>query len=429
MKSVESFLEEHRLKAESIDEGSLIDRFLDEMDRGLNGEESSLEMIPTYIRLGGDIAPGDRAIVLDAGGTNYRTCVVTYRGDGEFEISNYIRVPMPGYQREVGKREFFSILSDSVERLIDTSDNIGFCFSYAALITEDHDGIPLSFSKEIKAPEVIGERLGESLLRELSKRGHDVGKKRVTVLNDTVSTLLSAKSTYPDSRSFIGFILGTGTNTSYLERDGDIGKLGLEGEERQVINVESGRLKIDMGDLDEKFLKGTENPDAYQFEKMIGGAYLGPFCHLVIEEAIREGVLSSGFGERFRSIERLSTARMSNYLEMPNNKDYDLVRCIDKSDEDAVALYRILSSIIERAGKLTAINISSAILKSEGGKSPRDMSIINADGTTFYKTEFLEFYTRKYLDLILSKGEKRYFKMIKVDNSPIIGASIAAMAH
>ncbi len=422
---VDEFLEKHMLSAESIDDEKILSLFLSEMEKGLNGEESSLQMIPTYCSLESSIKAGDKVIVLDAGGTNFRTCLVTFNDSLQPEISEFRKVGMPGVKEEVSAKEFFSILADNVERLIDMSDNIGFCFSYAARITEGHDGIPLMFSKEIKAPEVIGMELGKSLLNELALRGHDVSKKKVSVVNDTVATLLATKAKCDEeASSYIGFILGTGTNTAYAEKNSNIRKIDAGKDGVQIINVESGNMHLELGDIDAEFTSGTKAPDKYLFEKAISGAYLGPFSHKVIEKAIEEGVLSKGFGERFAAIPTLSTTYMSNYLEMCHNRDYILVSLLD-SEDDATALYRILDAVIERAAKLTAVNLTAAVLKSGKGDKPRYPVIINADGTTFYKTERLEFYTRKYINEILEKKHKRYVKIINVPDSPVFGAAIA----
>ena len=187
-------------------------------------------------------------------------------------------------------------------------------------------------------------------------------------------------------------------------------------------------LKISDLYLDEGFINTTKDPDKYWFEKKISGAYLGPFSAFVIEKAISEGILSAEFEKAYRTIEPLNTTRMSHYLEMCHNSDYDLVRCVGDRESDATALYRILKSIIERAGKLTAINLTAAILKSGKGTEPRYPVVINADGTTFYKTEFLEFYTRLYLDEILEKKHQRYYRIVNIDNSPTLGAAIAGLA-
>jgi len=151
-----AFLTKWGIDPASVDMKALLATFLSEMEKGLEQESgSSLKMIPTYTEVALTLAKGEPVIVLDAGGTNLRTCLVTFDAQGKALIEDFKKVSMPGVKEEVSARQFFSTLADEVERLIDKSDKIGFCFSYAAAITQDHDGIPLVFSKEIKAPEVI----------------------------------------------------------------------------------------------------------------------------------------------------------------------------------------------------------------------------------------------------------------------------------
>lgn len=428
MDKVQTFIEKHGLSAKSVNTDEILTLFRGEMKKGLKGD-SSLAMIATYVSTDADVKAGESVIVLDAGGTNFRTCLVTFDENKNPVISDFQKTGMPGVKEEVSAKEFFAILADNVERLIDKSDKIGFCFSYAAEILENHDGIPLLFSKEIKAPEVIGMPLGENLLKELKSRGYNVDNKKVSIVNDTVATLLAAKAAYPENASgYIGFILGTGTNTAYAEKTCNITKINKSGEDRQIINVESGCLKISLGDLDDAFMATTKDPNSYHLEKKISGAYLGGFAALVIDKAIEEGILSADFAKKYAEIERINTTRMSHYLEMPHNTEYDLVRCVEGNEADASALYEIIKNVIERAAKLTAINLTAAVLESGAGTEPRYPVVINADGTTFYKTEFLEFYTRLYLDEILAKANKRYFKIVNMDNSPTIGAAIAGLA-
>ena len=424
-----SFLAGNNLLAEQIDDEQLLSFFMSEMDKGLKGEPSSLAMIPTYVREVDKVPAGEKVIVLDAGGTNFRTCLVSFDKDGKPGMEDFRKVGMPGVKSEVSKAEFFSILADNVERFIDKCDRIGFCFSYAAEITEDHDGLPIVFSKEIKAPEVIGQPVARCLLQELEKRGHDVSKKKYSVVNDTVATLLACKAGYRDpSSGSIGFILGTGTNTAYSEKIANIGKISSSGNETMIINVESGNLDLRLGSADESFFAKTKNPDVYHFEKMISGAYIGPFAQHVIQLACEDGVFSSEFVRRFSTVENLTTTQMSNYLEMCHNKDYVLVRCVDGNENDAAALWLILRSVIERASKLTALNLSAAVLRTDAGVSPRYPVIVNADGTTFYKTEFMLEYTRYYLHEFLEKKHGRFTKLIRIDDSPALGAAIAGLS-
>ena len=130
----------------------------------------------------------------------------------------------------------------------------------------------------------------------------------MSVVNDTVATLLAAKAAYPDNASsYIGFILGTGTNTAYAEENGNISKIGGKGDGRQIVNVESGCLALSLGDIDREFIDSTKDPGSYWFEKMISGAYLGLFSAKVIEKAIEEGVLSDAFADRYHLIDKLNT--------------------------------------------------------------------------------------------------------------------------
>lgn len=426
---VYGFLEKYKLNAESVDFEKVLDFFFNQMEKGLDGKDSSLEMIPTYATDTENAKPGQSVIVLDAGGTNFRTCLVTFDEELKPIISDFKKVGMPGVKAEVSAKEFFSVLADNVERLIDKSDNIGFCFSYAATITPEHDGIPIVFSKEVKAPEVIGKPIGKALLAELASRGYDVSKKKISIVNDTVATLLATKAGYNGYNSgCIGFILGTGTNTAYCEMNENIAKIDYEEEGAQIINVESGGLKLKLGEMDEGFLQTTKNPNSYFFEKMISGAYLGAFSHYVIGKAIEEEIFSDAFATRFNAIPTLTTTEMSNYLEMPHNTDYVLVNCVGDDEEDAKTLFILLDSLIERAAKLTAVNLSAAVLRGGLGVNPRYPAVINADGTTFYKTEKLKEYTEYYLTEYLQKQYHRYVKMVKIDDSPVLGAAIAGLS-
>lgn len=428
VKRTNEFVHRWGLSASSIDLESSCNAFLEEMERGLH-TTSSLQMIPTYVKADSPIIPNQRAIVLDAGGTNFRVCTLYFNEKMEPVIENFQKIRMPGSHQEVSAKEFFSVLANQVEPLIELSDYIGFCFSYPAQILESHEGIALPFTKEIKAREVVGMPLGHSLLAELERRGHSIENKKVAVLNDTVATLLAGKTAQGVSpySGYVGFILGTGTNTAYVENNSSITKLSHLLEGSQIINVESGGYSLILGDLDEKFNEMTENPGAYRFEKMISGAYLGSFSQVAIEQAIEEGLFSSEFARRFKEITPLSTTRMSHYLEMPHNKEYDLVRCIT-NEEEATTLYLLLNSIIERAAKLTAVNLSAAVLKSKVATNPRYPLCINADGTTFYKTAFLKEYTEYYISQFLKGEHHRYVEFVSIDNSPTIGAAVAALS-
>lgn len=415
--TVEKFLSLHKLGPEYIDVDSVLSFFMSEMKKGLNGEKSSLQMIPTYQSVSHLGVPrNEKVIVMDAGGTNFRTSLVSFNDKGESIVEDFAVTEMPGRDREVSAKEFYTILADNVERFMGKSNRIGFCFSYPALVTEDHDGIPVMFSKEIKAPEVIGKPLGKNLLLNLKERGYDVSKMKISIVNDTVATLLASTKIPGSPEDYIGFILGTGTNTAYVEKNSNIGKI-KSNEGSQIINVESGCLDLVIEGLDEEFMKTTKDPERYRFEKKISGAYLGQFAYLVLHEAAKEGVFSSYFASKVETLKTIETFHLSLYLEGKDNPISEIAR-----DEDKEDILRIIRAIVDRAALLSAINLISVAISS-GSKNV----IINADGSTFYKLDGLEKSVKKYLDKYLTEKYGIKYSIVSVSSSPSIGAAIAGL--
>ena len=120
-KKVEDFLNRHRLNPDMIDMDEICGLFIREMDAGLKGKASSLPMIPSFCSPDARPKAGESVIVIDAGGTNFRTCIVTFGDDLKPKISDFRKIRMPGTEKEVSAAEFFSVIADELERLIDKS--------------------------------------------------------------------------------------------------------------------------------------------------------------------------------------------------------------------------------------------------------------------------------------------------------------------
>lgn len=425
------FLNKYKLNPEAVDMKDVTNTFLQEMSMGLfhKDRQSSLPMLVNYCSDEVLIEPESSIIVIDMGGTNFRTCLVSFDKNKKATISDYQKTRMPGVCSEVSAKEFFSAIADETERLLPKSNRIGFCFSYAAETTADLDGVCLFFSKEVKAPEVVGKPIGAELLKELSRRGHDVSDYKVAVVNDTVATLLAgmAGSVGKTYSSYVGFILGTGTNTAYVEQAERINKVeDKHGLKRMIINVESGNFNYSVSEIDEQFRATTVDPSFYSFEKMISGAYLGPLVQFVIHKAIEEGIFSEIFVDKFDTIDTIDTVKLSEFLDSPFKTDNPLGFCVMDVPKDRIALYKILDAFVARSAKLTACNLAAAILKSGQGLDPTMPVCINADGTTFYRLRNLKRYTDMYLYEFLTKECRCYYDLINISDSPIIGSAIAA---
>ena len=426
------FLKQCRAGYDDIDMDRLCEVFHSEMNKGLSGQNSSLAMIPTYIEVGQNVPAGERVIVLDAGGTNFRIATVRFDDSGRSVVENLIQKPMPGLEREIPKDEFFDTIAQYMAGVADASDKIGFCFSYPTEILSSKDGRLIHFCKEVKAKEVEGELIGKNLLAALTGAGHK-GDKSVVILNDTVATLLAGVSASHEMvyDSYIGFILGTGSNCCYLESNSHITKLsGLDDNAEQIVNIESGGFaKVPQGSIDIQLDKSTLDPGRYTFEKMFSGAYLGPLCIEALQEGVRQGLFSKAVSEKMLAAKDLQTKDVNDFLRSPSGRNPLADICAAGAVEDRSIVWFVLDGLIERAAKLVATLLSSVVLKTDKGKNPCEPVCITAEGTTFYELKSLKERIEGYLRCFLQEQHGRYIEIVNVQNATLIGAAIAGLTN
>jgi len=430
---VESFLRKYGMDPKVISIERTCKAFHKEMEKGLAGRRSSLAMLPTYIEIGRPIPRDEPVIVMDAGGTNFRAATVFFGSDGKPVIENFKLSSMPGVKGEVGKKKFFSTMASYIEHVVDKSRNIGFCFSYPIEMSPNKDGRVLYFSKEIQAGEVAGEMIGENLNLAISELGYR-SNKQIILLNDTVATLLAGRADAGGQTfdSYIGFILGTGTNTSYVESNNNITKKkDLDPAKSQIVNVESGNFgKAPRGQVDKELDALSVKPGINIFEKMISGAYLGPLCLKTLLAAAHEGLLSTTTAANLEKIKQLTTKDVNEFMHHPSAGDHPLSSAVaDVSQDDAMTAYYLIDRLIERAAKLTAINLSSVAIKSGRGCNPCRPLCIVAEGTTFYQLKTLKQRVEYYLKQYLEEQKHIYYEIIYVENATLIGAAIAGLTN
>lgn len=422
---IQEFLSKYNMTAALVNTETVLRDFAAEMQAGLDGSESSLAMIASYISSDASVPADKPVIVLDAGGTNLRVCTVSFDEKGNTNIAHFSKYQMPGIEQELTKEAFYNTICDYLEPVIDKADSIGFCFSYPSEISPEKDGKLLIWTKEVKVPEVVGEYIGAGLLEELARRGHR-GKK-IVLLNDTVSCLLAGKATGQQRQcsGYIGFILGTGTNTAYVEVNSNVHKIAMQ-QGAQVINVESGNFaKCPQGEMDKRYDATTDNPGKQTFEKMISGRYLGDIALSSIKQGVADELFSSQSIAVIEGIQTLETAQLSQFLENPFDANAPFNDAA-MTDEDRESIYYIVLELIDRAAKLTAINIAAAAIKADTGHSPLHPVCINVDGSTFHKLYGFRGKCEAYLAEILNQRDI-YFEIIEVENAPVIGSAIAGL--
>lgn len=436
----DNFLKEHRIHFSQVDMYDLVTSFITEMNDGLKGKNSSLMMYPSRIGIKNDAKIEETTVLaIDAGGTNFRAALVRIDDTGKPEIlqnPGIVKFTMPGIEYEISKDKFFKQVIEKLKVFKDKYDKIGFCFSYATEMQlkkelngcQIIDGKLVKWSKGIKAPELVGLMLGENLLSYLKVN------KGLVVLNDTVAALMAGKGEMKGYGSYIGFILGTGTNTSYIELNSNIPKEPfLNPKEYQIINIESGNFnKIILSDIDKELDRQlsveTNDYGSQVFEKTISGRYLGQMLEFVIKRAAEQGLFSKETCEKIIAKDNpfdLCTTEVVSYFISNKIPLADLFTT--KKDKDIAA--GIINDMLERAAVFVAGNIAAVILKTGKGKTPVDKVLIVADGSTFFKFSDYNKKVEKHLKKCFALlKETRYYDIIdaQIDDINLKGAAIAA---
>gem|GEM_PF-64881 len=408
---VKYFLRKHGFKSRMI-----VDEILVDMKKE-NGKTGGQDMFRTWMNVPDKNPVNEKIIVIDAGGTNFRSCLVSFDSEGKALISDFEKKAMPATEREYSKYEFFEKIADNIDYLRDKADKIGFCFSYAMNITKDHDGIPNAFSKEIKAKEVLGVPVGKCLRQVLEAHGWNKIQK-IVLLNDTVAALLAGKTLSKDYDSYIGFILGTGMNAAFIDEDNSFG------DGRQIIVCESGKCDtVPLSDFDVSADKKTDIPGQYPLEKCCSGAYLGKVAFEMLDFARREKLFSRRTCENLREITSLTTIETDDFLQ--GKKDNPVYRaCTCEYDRSVV--FQLFDAAVDRCARYASSILAANLIACGRGKNGKKVCI-TLNGTTLFKTYRLRERLEKYLYEYAYRKCGISYETVTVEDDITTGTAVAAL--
>ena len=449
--TVADFLAKHRFSPR-VDSEALLAEFDRQMDAGLTGRPSSLAMIPAYVDSSRAVPTDTPIIVLDAGGTNLRVAVVWFDKSGRPRIEDFQKYAMPGTAGvRLSAEDFFDTFAEFLVPVCQRSDAVGFCFSYPTEILPNLDGRLLRWSKQVDAPEVVGRLVGSSVADAVFRK---TGRRlSLRVLNDTVATLLAGKSAGISRRysSYVGMILGTGTNVAYIERNSRIGKISADPAGSMIINVESGSFDgVPRSDFDDaacarlgltpefmtaeraRFLSLVQSGRAafaigqIRQDEEAAAAFASVGLE-ALRAAAADGLFSEPAAKALLALDRLSTIDFDNFTANPF-LDKGALADVPFTEDDRRTAMAVGEPVFLRAAGLTAVNIAAAVLRTGEGRDPLHPVCVTIDGSTYYKTRSAMFKSRVeqgLRDLLGPRGV--HFETIAVDDAPMIGSAVAGL--
>lgn len=252
------------------------------MTVGLARDGAEVACLPAYLAPPQAGLEG-RALVVDAGGTNVRAALVELsQGSARLRAGPLLGTLPDGRGAPVDAASFFGYQAELVRGLGEPLDlPLGYCFSYPARVEPCGDARLLRWTKGIKVSGVVGELVGKALREAIGTAGE------VKVLNDTVACLLGgAFGAGADYSSYIGLIVGTGTNMAAFLPAARVPKLDSAWTGPVAVNLESGNFHPPhLTEADEAVDAASDNPGKQRYEKAVSGFYLPQLLHRLCPEA------------------------------------------------------------------------------------------------------------------------------------------------
>jgi hexokinase len=400
------------------------------MRRGLEGEKSSLKMIPSFIGRPKGTEKGN-FFALDLGGTNIRVLAVALDGNGKAKLAAVSRFIIP-HKAMVGTGDaLFDFIADCIQSFfgehpayMQQTCDLAFTFSFPVSQRSIDSGTLICWTKGFAAGGVECEDVVALLSEALHRK--QMGFIRMAALaNDTVGTLV-AKG-YADPTCDMGVILGTGTNACYTEKIARILKYqGSGAPTEMIINMEWGGFdKLKTNIYDQLLDSASPNAGEQQLEKMVSGMYLGEIARLVIVEMIRKGLLFTennwlAFSEAYAlTTEHLSlTAQGHDFFT-----DFGLT---DISAADKQIMREIFRIVATRSARIAGAAIAAVVAWMDADLESDHT--IAMDGALFEKYPGFQDNMAEMLFCIFGDRTKRIKLDIARDGSGIGSAIIGAMA-
>jgi len=161
---------------------------------------------------------------------------------------------------------------------------------------------------------------------------------------------------------------------------------------------------------------------------MISGGYFGGLCTTALKMAAAEEVFSAESVVRMKEMGELTSEEVNKFvsgIDLPANT----LSAVFVTKEDKAAACEIINMLIARAAKLTAASLAAVILKSGKGKSAEKPVLMTIEGTTFYKMNNFQIMFEAFLQGFFSGENRRFYEIVEVPNSSLIGAGIAAIVN
>lgn len=334
---------------------------------GLNGQPSSLKMLPSFLTMPDGNEQG-LYMALDFGGTNVRVLLVELHGNGRYTILARRQARLKDSNGlydftspNASANELFDFIAKEVAQLAPSGKELplGHTFSFPSNQLDVNSALLINWTKEIAVSGVEGNDVTKLLTAALQRAGL-VHIRPAAIINDTVGTLLTSSYSHPDSH--LGSICGTGHNTAYLER------CYRAANNAMIINMESGNFNcLPLTKYDRLIDAASEKPGGQLLEKAVSGRYLGELLRLILLDILtnsRLDCLPSDLQNPYSlSAEDIALILADTTTELDNIAGWLVDHCRNRttSIDDRLAVKKAAGLLVSRSAYFVAASYLGVI--------------------------------------------------------------------
>ncbi|EKF30554.1 hexokinase, putative [Trypanosoma cruzi marinkellei] len=390
-----------------------------EMIEGLEGRESTLRMLPSYVYKTDSAKATGVFYALDLGGTNFRVLRVTCK-EGRVADRVDAKFVIPQQALQGTAEDLFGFIAQSVKKMMEQKAPedlnrtvpLGFTFSFPTEQKGVDHGFLIKWTKGFSTRGVEGKDVVELLQKALKRM--QVKVKVVALCNDTVGTLITNYFFDPDTQ--VGVIIGTGSNACYFEDASAVTKepsVAARGTTQTPINMECGnfdskyKFVLPVTAYDEAMDAVTPNRSHQTQEKMVSGMYLGEISRRMIVHLAELRCLPSALASKMakpwsfetKFMGMVSADRMPG-LQFTRQVINELFH-VDVSDISDLHVIRDVCCLVRgRAAQISAMFCSAPLVKTR--KEGR--ATVAIDGSVFEKTPSFRRLLQQNMNAILGPG-------------------------
>nr|CAD7454508.1 unnamed protein product [Timema tahoe] len=375
-------------------------------------------------------------LALDLGGSTFRVLVVDL-DEGKFEMESKIyAIPLEKMTGRVNELfdHIATCLSDFIheKKLHDQNLPLGFTFNFPVRQVSLDSAIIQRFTKGFNIVDGEGKDVVELLKAALDRR-QDIKVNVCAVLNDTVGTLMSCA--WKNQTCKIGLIIGTGTNTCYVERVENVEMFESKTNKSYVIiNTENpafgedGKLEFVLTEFDKEVDSNSINKGQQIYEKMISSMYLGELVRLIVLKLIKENEMFGGNSSDLFNTQYLFDTKYMSDIESEEAGKWDRMSMIlmgldmgHGNEQDFVNLRYIVEVLSQRAAALVSACMVALI-----NKMDFNPVTIGVDGTLYKQHPNFRPMMLEYIGKFVKKGIK--FELMLSEDGSGRGAALVAAA-